>query len=80
MPEGNAEFLQLRIGEQTQGFEVNVILGEDRGVTLQPKFLEPGRQSVHVVAILRRFRMLLCDILDPNRESPKWHSDLARST
>ncbi len=32
--ERNAEFLQLAIGEQTQGFEVNVILGEDRGVTL----------------------------------------------
>ena len=62
MPKGNAELLEFGIGEQTQGFQVDVAFGEDCGVTLQAKALEPGRQSVHVHAILRRFRTPWCAI------------------
>jgi hypothetical protein len=47
MAERDTQLLQIGIGEQAQGFEVDVVLGEDCTVLLQSEFAQPRQQRVH---------------------------------
>jgi hypothetical protein len=47
MAERDTQLLQIGIGEQAQGFEVDVVLGEDCTVLFQPELTQSVQQGVH---------------------------------